>query len=412
MKIGETKKLLRLWLEGEIDVSIFLLGGMGIGKSWIPKELAKELGVGYDGIFPSQMGDGSEMTGTPYRENSWQRWSRPENIPSLSKEYKCRLCIYDNVKHTHEKGFYVVDEINTAPIDIRNSMMEFMLSGSIHRNKIEGNWVRIACGNPETEGFQVESLSKALTRRMVVIKLVPDFSSWEKLAKDNIDKEILRFLESNREFLFKEEPFNIETECNPDSYRMLTEIKKKLPWEKLLKDTQFEIIQGLCGKEAATSMITFFEDIRKPMTPQELFKSYDTNKSIFLSQKNDLLAASMKKLLEYIQNTKNITKEIALNICDFVTLLNKEYKVVFNQEVLLDTQKAIHSFACNIEGCNPQDLLDTINQKTLDEVGLPIKKYLNNPWTNFIKMKHEVMSLELELENITKAKEKLDETKV
>lgn len=398
MKPKEAKKLLRMWVENDVNVAVCFIGGMGIGKSWIPKELAKELGYGYDGIFPSQMGDGSEMTGIPYRDGCIQKWSIPENLPSASESYKCRLCLYDDVKHTHDKGFYVVDELNTAPIDIRNAMMEFMLSGSIHRNKIGDKWIRVACMNPETDGFQVETLSKALLRRMMLIKVEPDFESWENWAKGKLNEKVVGFVNRNREFLYKPEKFDITAEFNPDSYRFLSEIITKLPWSEIQEDIRFEILMGLGGKEMAASFIQDENESKKCMSPEELFKNYKNNVEKFVNQREDLMLKSVEKTIEYINKIQRLEKNTALNIADLISKVGAEQQVLIVKSLNYEIHGKIHSAICISEGCKKPQNTDT--DISMEQVLANAKKVLSNlpenPYNSILKVKIKIREVALD----------------
>lgn len=402
MNPKEAKNLLKIWLENEIDISLCFIGSMGIGKSWIPRELAEEMGVGYDGIFPSQMGDGSEMTGIPYRQGKKQKWSIPENIPSKDKEYSCRLCLYSNVVHNHKKGYYVIDELNTAPIDIRNAMMEFLLSGSIHRNKMCDGWTRVVCMNPETEGYQVEALSKALRRRMLLIKLEPDYDNWRNgWAEGKINKDVLSFLDSHKDMLFKKETFSIEQEYNPDSYRMLSKIIDKLPWESLEVSTKMEIIQGLCGKEVAVSWIQFFKTNIKPIEAKELFSKYSELKERFIFQRNDLLSTSMEDVIDYINKKKEFNKSESYLICDLLGSLSSEHQVNWITKMKHEVKQKIHDSVCNIDNCKEKKENKEKEQISEEVKITQMRKSIvdnpTNPFNIFMKIWIKISELEEKL---------------
>ena len=80
MRPEQAKELMKLIVQRGVRVPVLLVGSMGVGKSWIPKEAAKELGIACIDLRLAQQEVG-DLTGLPRRDCKHTVWSRPEWWP-------------------------------------------------------------------------------------------------------------------------------------------------------------------------------------------------------------------------------------------------------------------------------------------------------------------------------------------
>ena len=311
MQINKAKELIRWMAENEVDVPLLMIGGMGIGKSDIVESVAKELGIGYFAWYFSSNTDTSDMAGVLYREGNKHYWTLPENWPTGEDS----------------RGIAFYDELNRAPLDLRQPLLQLLRKKVFHVHKLPKRWIQVIAINPDNGEFQTESLDKALLRRCVVIKVETNVKTWSSWAKENLNETIVDFIEENPEMLLKEEKHEIKIERNPDAYSMLYNFINNKNWNELNKDIQFEICQGLIEKECAIAFFSFLEKEIKPITGKELFKNYKNTKEKFLKQKISLLNKSLESVGEEVNNSETLSEKEIKILEDLLLSLPAEFQI-------------------------------------------------------------------------------------
>lgn len=317
MNIQDSEVLIADFVKSGIKIPIMLVGGMGIGKSYAFKNVAKALNVKYVDLRLAQMEPG-EITGIPYREGNVQKWSKPEWWPENGT-----------------KGILVLEEVNRAPTDVRQAIFQLLNEYRINTHVLPDTWMIGIAINPDNGNYQVESLDKAMLRRCLVIHSETTVNSWKEWAKEKVNNHIYSFIETHPDMLFKPEKFSVEQEYNPDSYRMLNEIMGKLDIFKYSQNMRFELLKGLLGKECSMAFIAHMEKEEKFIDAKDLFSDYEKLSKMALKQSNDKMNQTVESVYEYVNSLKldKVTKELSMNFCDFFEKIKPEFQKILEMNL-------------------------------------------------------------------------------
>ena len=176
MRFEQAKELIRLIVQRNVHVPPLLVGPMGVGKSWIPKEAAKELGIACIDLRLAQQEVG-DLTGLPRRDGKRTVWSRPEWWP----------------EDPTSKGILFLDELNRAPVDVLQAVFQLVGEWKLHTHVLPSEWIIVSAMNPDNGSYQVDSLDIAMLRRFCQIKVLPSSGEWVRWAERyGIDHRIIR----------------------------------------------------------------------------------------------------------------------------------------------------------------------------------------------------------------------------
>lgn len=157
MIYSEAKKLLIATAKNNMNAMI--VGTHGIGKTYLVQEIAAELGLNMKYWSASTMDPYIDLVGVPYpdKQTGHLQFAQREDIDDME--------------------FLFFDELNRAPLKVRNSVLELVQFKRIngrHLPKLKMVWAAI---NPPTEDYQVEELDPALRDRFHIhLELAPSVS--------------------------------------------------------------------------------------------------------------------------------------------------------------------------------------------------------------------------------------------
>jgi hypothetical protein len=309
MKVGDAKQLIKNIAEKHVKVPVMLVGSMGIGKSWIVKQVAAELNYHLIDLRLAQQEPG-DLIGLPRKDAETHKtvWLKPEWWPDVNGA-----------------GILFLDELNRAPVDVRQAVFQLINEWKMHTHVLPDNWTIVAAGNPDVGSYQVEQLDPAMIRRFVMLRVNADTDEWIKWAYSaGVDDLIIRFIGTNRNLLAKEEEVELNTIYTPDSYRMLDILMKA---NVIPKDATFEVIAGLIGTSAATAFIKFMDkEYKKPVGGKEILEHYDKVREKVLSQRNDEMYVTQQELIAILNSDKKLSKEEFQNFSKFLIETNPETK--------------------------------------------------------------------------------------
>ena len=252
----EAKALIVKLVKAGVKTPVILEGGRGIGKSAIVKQAAEELKYHCIDIRLA-LDTPEDVAGYP-RPNG-------DSVTYLINDW-VKLC--EEMAKQKEGVILFFDEINRAPLEVRQALFEIMTEYSVRRHKLPENTYICFAMNPDNGEYQVEPLDPAFQRRMIRIAVKPDNKAWIDWAKKNIDTDVIRFIECNPSYLFIDEKIDISATCNPDAWRMVSELGKA----DLSNNELTNCLLGIIGKEAATLYIRFIKEKTHPITAKELWK--------------------------------------------------------------------------------------------------------------------------------------------
>ena len=276
------------------DDTVIMEGLHGIGKSNIVKQFAKENGYHLEELFLSHQ-EVADLIGIPHmiEKNglSLTTWSVPIWLQRMyDAAYDGKHCIL------------FLDELNRAPIDVRQSALQLVLERQIHEHILPTvNGIRtlvVAAINPADE-YQVDELDPALLDRFLHINVEVDVPSWIKWAKsENVNRMVIDFITEYPNRLHWT-PKDGGIGATPRSWAKLGNfIDNK---DQIENDILFQIIKGKVGVEIGAQFYSFlknYDDVIKMEDIEKLVKveSTKTNKIEVIADKIYQLLANVEAI--------------------------------------------------------------------------------------------------------------------
>lgn len=307
MKINDIKTFIGNLIDKNVQVPVLMVGGMGLGKSKIIDQLAREKGMQLVDLRLAQM-EACDLIGMPYRDaDGTTKWAQPGWWPKAGT-----------------KGIILLDELNRAPTDVRQAVFQLVLDRRLHTHTLPEGWFVHSAVNPDNGEYQVETLDKAMLRRFCVLTVTPDTEVWLAWAKGSgaIENNITEFISTNRGLLFSDEDIKIEVKPTPDSYRMLNDMLK---FNVVPKEHQAEIFRGMIGREASVALIKWLDTAyAKPVSGTEVLSTYAKVQAKLKKQTTPENYNTITDLVACLTEKKSLDKSEIGNLTTFTLDLPKE----------------------------------------------------------------------------------------
>ena len=310
MKINDIKSFAGSLIDKGVQVPLLLVGSMGVGKSQIFAQLAKEKNMRIVDLRLAQM-EACDLIGMPYRdEHNRTQWAQPGWWPNAD-----------------ENVLILLDELNRAPTDVRQAIFQLVLDRKLHTHTLPKGCFVFAAVNPDNGEYQVEALDKAMLRRFCVLTVTPDTDAWLAYAKGKVSDSLTEFISTNRGLLFTPEDFKVDVKPTPDSYRMLDEMLKT---NVVPREHQSEIFRGLIGTEAATTLIKWLDAaFSKPVSGTEILTDYKKVQAKVKKQTTPENYNTITDLAACLTEKKTLLKPQTENLISFVLDVPKESQTAF-----------------------------------------------------------------------------------
>jgi hypothetical protein len=329
VKIGTVMKLLTNMALEEVHIPLMLVGEMGIGKSWVVKDTAEIVNKKLikkieswdeadDKLFQCidlrlATQEPGDIIGIPHDEDGRTYWSLPCWWPKPGT-----------------RGFLFLDELNRAPVDVRQAVFQLVTEWRLHTHELPKGWVIVSAINPDSGSYQVETLDKAMLRRFCQIKVVADAHDWLRWAENyGIDPRITKFIRENQKFLCIPSDFEVTAFPTPEGYRMVDEMLEMdvIPNEQ---NAKFEIVTGLVGPEAAAELKMYLEhEIENCIGAEEILDHYDSIRDKTQTQSHDRMNKTIEEFIVRFEKTGIPANNRQLeNFVEFVKDLVPEYKTM------------------------------------------------------------------------------------
>lgn len=280
------------------DDTVIMEGVHGIGKSQIVKQFAKEEGYHLEELYLSHQEVG-DLIGIPHTivqdGVTITTWSVPIWLHRMN--------------HTAQQGkkcILFLDELNRAPIDVRQSALQLVLERQIHEHFLPiTNGVRtlvVAAVNPADQ-YQVDELDPALLDRFLHILVEPDPKAWLNWArKTNVNTIVRDFIAEYPDRIHWNAPDG-GIGATPRSWTKLGDFMDRV--EHIKEEILFQIMKGKVGTELASQFYTFFKnyvDIVKMKDIEDIIEKNKDNVAT-VEELADLIRDKIKKT-EAIQKSE------------------------------------------------------------------------------------------------------------
>lgn len=246
-----TKELMRFYMEK--DIPTYLHGAPGIGKSAAPKQIAKEMGIGFVDIRLGTLLP-EDLSGIP--------------VPDLEKRLAVWLEseFWPNVKRDGNRGIICFDEMSDATRNLQSAAHKIILE----RQHLPQGWWPCAAGNRREDRAGAQSLSTALANRFAHIDVEADPEAWIEWGNtEGISPLILGFIRSRPGLLHSMEGADLRAFPSPRSWEGVNRVVDAP------LDLRFKLVRGLIGEGAAgeleaflkvTNLPSFEEVVKAPTT--------------------------------------------------------------------------------------------------------------------------------------------------
>ena len=192
-----------------------------------------------------------------------------------------------------------LDELNRAPIDVRQGTMQLILEKELHCHKlpfINGKQTQIVAAINPAGDYQTDELDPALLDRFVFIEVEADAKIWLEYARARNLNDIVRaYIAEHPKDIFTYSSAGKEAlGATPRSWEKLADFMNVI--DKIQPEIQFDIFKGIVGTATASKFLQFFNNYSK------VIKLADVEKAITKAKKKDpslsYVSAEIAKLLE------------------------------------------------------------------------------------------------------------------
>lgn len=303
-----------------------LLGERGIGKTEVLKQVAAELGWGYQAIYPSSL-EGPDFMGLVVKDldAGVTRYLAPEFLPV---EKSVERGIFP------EQGLLVIEELNRAEVQTIHTLYPLLLERRINTHKIHDGWKIAVAINPDSMEYTTVSIDLAALDRLLIIPVeasVEDYSDY-CISTGFYHRDVLAYLNQYPNMLVG------DSEKAGSSF---DKIPSPRGWSKVQElmlngvvtdttSTDMEILAGLVGSAAAGSLFGFLKnrDVL-PIPAEEIIK--DAKKAALKMQdiigkkRYDVVNLTLRELAHVVPTNKKKASAIE----PFLVSLPEELQVMF-----------------------------------------------------------------------------------
>ena len=305
------------------DVAVLMRGPTGVGKSFLGKAAADELGLPFIDVRGSTMSEG-DVGGYPDIEGMKETGVMTFCMPS----WFMRAC--------REPVVLMLDELNRSLPGVQQSFFQLVLDRELGNDKngvpyrLHPETRVIAAVNHGAE-YDVNDMDPALLRRFWVVDLEPTTEDWILWANENgVDKVTIDFIRQNPAHL-RVDPSGIEPGSvapNPASWHRLDTSLVHMGYApaEIAGTTPpgfYAVASGFVGTEAAIAFTDFVKNYEKVISAEDVLEGRVTDGS-------DLEASSAASLIDKLAEhcgDNTWTKAQAKNVGEFAESLTGELMV-------------------------------------------------------------------------------------
>lgn len=339
MNIKELKASLPYLFKAELTA--FIWGHSGLGKSTVIKQYADELGYKFFAFFLGTMSDTGDILGlAEFVRNSEGR--------AVSTAFAMPEWLETTIRYCNENpnsgAIIFLDEFNLGRKDLMNASFSLALDKMFHTIKLPKNCHLIAAGNPDTDEYQVTNMgSNALLSRFVHIKLEPTFQEWKDYAEvSKIEASMVGFLQEQPNLLEDVgSEFQLPVKVNRRSWSRLN----KLTDVNTPTDLWHQLAKGIIGVERLEAYKAFLTQTEKPLAADEVFAGKRLHQVQAWSSsdnvKSSMISVSCDNVFDSITKHPELLTEQAFdNLLAYVKVIPKDMTYAFLRRLQLANVKA------------------------------------------------------------------------
>lgn len=341
MKLSDAYTLVKSCIRESIPVMLW--GPPGIGKSSLIHQIAEEFGRRVVDLRLAQL-EPTDLRGVPMpnRETGRAEWFLPSFWPTPAEEDTTREVVDSEGKKqkvpvkagqcVDGPGIVFLDEIEKAPISVKNASLQLVLDRMVGAYKLPDDWAIICAGNREEDGCFSAPLGNALSNRMIHLDIEPDVDAWAVWARENnVVEDIIGFLHFKPELLYKQTQDHAFP--TPRSWVMGSNLLRAVTKERDQKD----LLSAAVGRGPAQEF-TVWAKVYKSVDPEAVFRGQMPN---FDGQDQSFKYAVALAVSFHLRNRKVGIKKSEEHIANFIGCLSPELRVVFLKQQTLQTMESM-----------------------------------------------------------------------
>jgi hypothetical protein len=266
MNITEFKESIDYMFKAQLTP--FVWGEAGVGKSSIVKQYAKDKGYYF---FPFYLGTQSDLGDILGLAD----FVRDENGTAIATTFAIPDWLRKTITYCNENpesgAVIFLDEFNRARRDILNGMFSLALDKTFHTLRLPRNCHVIAAGNPPTDGYITTDIDEtALMSRFVHIKLEPTVEEWVSYASvKNINPNLIGFIRAQPALLnSNKSTYNLPVKPDPRAYERLDSLLKTGVPDHLVEQLMF----GIIGLERTIAYQNYLKETEQPLSGDEVLR--------------------------------------------------------------------------------------------------------------------------------------------
>jgi hypothetical protein len=307
---------------------LFITSKPGIAKSAIAKSIADKMGYNYIDMRLT-MNDESDF-----------KYPFIEEMEYGGKTIKVSGYAVPSWAYKANSAPTIIhfEELNRAPLFVRNAALQILLEREIGDFKFNDNVLMMASGNlGEEDGTDVEELDSALNNRLIHVDHTLTTDEWlEEFGNKNCHKIITSFIKAYPETLQQRPNENSKAYTTPRTWTMLSEfIVKNFGMESkpeefmpMLREVAFSYIGN-----TSVRFLQYCDDMNN--------LSIDDIVNRFSKVKDKVMEANRSKKSELVQSLREydlnkMSSKQMDNIVSFLKLVSDEEKAAYLLFVVMD----------------------------------------------------------------------------
>lgn len=292
----------------------FVWGHAGIGKTQVVKQWAKEKGYEFFSLYLGTQSDLGDILGlAEFVDNK----DGSKSTAFATPQWLQNLITY--CKANPDSGAVIfLDEFNRGRKDVLAGMFSLALDKTFHTIKLPTNCHIIAAGNPPTdEYFTTDVNETALMARFVHIKLEPTIEEWVQYAKaKEFESSLIGFIQEQPKLLEDHHTdFQLPVKVDRRSYERANRLFEVKTPENLLS----QLLPGIIGISNYVAYEAYLKNQDKTLTGEQV------------------IAGEGKNLITKWSNPENVQASFLSVTCDNVKDLLAKKEVA--KAMLTDTEK-------------------------------------------------------------------------
>ena len=328
------------------QVTPFIWGDAGVGKSSLVRQYAAEKGFKYFPFYLGTMSDTGDVFGVA-------SFVKEKNGSEIATQFAPPLWISEMIqyciKNPHSGAVILLDEFNRARRDLLNGMFSLALDKTFHTIKLPSNCYIVAAGNPPTGDYSVTDVSDtALMGRFVHVKLEPTVQEWLEYAKTNkLDNTVVGFIEQQPDLLRDgKESFTLPVKVDNRSIERWSVLKGTGIPDVLLD----QLLLGVIGVERLVAYKAYLQSADKPLTAKEVLDGTRLSTVRVWSSAKDIKASLISSTLDNLASLfkQMDTDKVVLtneqeqdSLADFMEVIPRDMSYAWFSNRLKDGSKAL-----------------------------------------------------------------------